>query len=260
MPGTRAIAQTLQRLVAPKLLAEWEHRLDDFERRGWRNRVEPIGDSERRVRGPQQPRRRRQRSRRRADRGQGPRLRRRPQRQAHQARRAAFTRPAACASSGRCAGVATAGSSVSIEQGAEGSHALQEEVVATPWADEQGMRDEALVEGAVADAVPEGTSVADVADLQFDGDGRAAALDLSLADGRFAPDVLEVAARRAVAAWADAVDGSDAELQGDRPPRGGKSATAPGRFQWRRRGWSSAVRASSRSGSSRSTPGQRRRR
>ena len=35
--------QTLQRLVAPELLAEWEHRLDDFQRRGWRNRVEPIG-------------------------------------------------------------------------------------------------------------------------------------------------------------------------------------------------------------------------
>jgi predicted lipid-binding transport protein (Tim44 family) len=116
----------------------------------------------------------------------------------------------------------------SIEQGAEGSHALQEEVVATPWADEQGMRDEALVEGAVADAVPEGTSVADVADLQFDGDGRAAALDLSLADGRFAPDVLEVAARRAVAAWADAVDGSDAELKAIAHPEAASQLLHPG--------------------------------
>ena len=121
----------------------------------------------------------------------------------------------------------------SIEQGAEGSHALEEEIVATPWADEQGMRDEALVEGAVADAVPEGTSVADVADLDFDGDARAAALDLSLADGRFAPDVLEVAARRAVAAWAEAVDGNDAAAQGDRPPRRRRSAAASGRLQWR---------------------------
>src|SRR6185437_15445901 len=86
------------------------------------------------------------------------------------------------------------------------------EVVATPWADEQGMRDEALVERAVADAVPQGTKIAEVADLQFEGDARAAALDLSLADGRFAPDVLEVAARRAVAAWADAVDGDDGPL------------------------------------------------
>ena len=38
---------------------------------------------------------------------------------------------------------------------------------------------------------------------------RTAALDLSLADGRFSPDVLEVAARRAVAAWAQAIDGDD---------------------------------------------------
>ena len=116
----------------------------------------------------------------------------------------------------------------SIEQGAEGSHALQDEVVATPWADEQGMRDEALVEGAVADAVPEGTSVADVADLQFDGDARAAALDLSLADGRFAPDVLEVAARRAVAAWAEAVDGSDAGLKAIAHPEAASQLLHPG--------------------------------
>ena len=76
------------------------------------------------------------------------------------------------------------------------------------------MRDEALVEGAVADAVPDGhqgrrgrrpaTSRATPS---------AAALDLSLADGRFAPDVLEVAARRAVTAWAEAVDGDDAQLR-----------------------------------------------
>ncbi len=75
------------------------------------------------------------------------------------------------------------------------------------------MRDEALIEGAVADAVPAGTSIADVADLDFQGDARAAALDLSLADGRFAPDVLEIAARRAVSAWAEAVDGDDSSLE-----------------------------------------------
>ncbi len=74
------------------------------------------------------------------------------------------------------------------------------------------LRDEALVERAVADAVPDGTSVAEVADLQFEGSARAAALDLSVADGRFAPDVLEVAARRAVAAWVEAIDGRDDAL------------------------------------------------
>ncbi len=44
--------------------------------------------------------------------------------------------------------------------------------------------------------------------MQFSDDARAAALDLSLADARFGPDILEVAARRAVDAWAEAVDGS----------------------------------------------------
>ena len=37
-------------------------------------------------------------------------------------------------------------------------------------------------------------------------------MDLSLADGRFAPDVLEVATRRAIDAWAQAVDGDDQRL------------------------------------------------
>jgi predicted lipid-binding transport protein (Tim44 family) len=81
------------------------------------------------------------------------------------------------------------------------------------------MRDQALVEGAVAEAVPAGTSVAEVAKLEFDGDARAAALDLSLADGRFAPDVLEVAARRAVVAWAQAVDGGAQQLEEIADPR-----------------------------------------
>jgi hypothetical protein len=101
---------------------------------------------------------------------------------------------------------------LSVEQGAEGVHALDEEIVSTPWSDEQAMRDEALVEGAVADALPRDVRPVEVADLDFEGDARAASLDLSLADGRFAPDVLEVAARRAVAAWAEAVDGRDKPL------------------------------------------------
>jgi predicted lipid-binding transport protein (Tim44 family) len=65
----------------------------------------------------------------------------------------------------------------------------------------------------VAEAVPSDTKIAEVADVEFSGDARSAANDLSLADGRFAPDVLEIAARRAVAAWAEAVDGSDQKLR-----------------------------------------------
>ena len=42
--GTRATAQALARLVGPDLLVEWNRRLDDFDRKGWHNRVEVLGD------------------------------------------------------------------------------------------------------------------------------------------------------------------------------------------------------------------------
>ncbi len=34
----------LRALVAPELLGEWERRLDDFDRKGWHNRVQPMGE------------------------------------------------------------------------------------------------------------------------------------------------------------------------------------------------------------------------
>jgi predicted lipid-binding transport protein (Tim44 family) len=116
----------------------------------------------------------------------------------------------------------------SIEQGAEGRHSLQDQIVATDWGDQQALRDEALIEGAVAQAVPDGTKVSEVADLQFTGDARAAANDLSLADGRFAPDVLEVAARRAVTAWMAAVDGGDGQLRAIAAPTAVPELLHPG--------------------------------
>jgi predicted lipid-binding transport protein (Tim44 family) len=101
----------------------------------------------------------------------------------------------------------------SIEQKAEGDHQLDEPIVASPWSDDQRLEDEAVTELAVADALLDGFTTSDLAEVAFDGDARARALDLSVADGRFAPDVLEAAARRAVGAWAEAVDGDDAALQ-----------------------------------------------
>jgi predicted lipid-binding transport protein (Tim44 family) len=101
---------------------------------------------------------------------------------------------------------------LSIEQDKEGAHHIDEAIVASPWGDDQRLRDEALVEGAVADKVVDGYKISEIADLDFSGDARAAALDLSLADARFMPDVLETAARRAVGGWAEAVDGEDDEL------------------------------------------------
>lgn len=204
--------QRLAQLVAPDLLAEWSRRLSDFERRGWHNQVEPLGDP--RVeyvgltRGPQS--------------GSGRVVVR------IEARVRDYVKDAHGNRIRRSGGIgdtvllreywtlARNDSSgwvlASVEHGGEGRHALEEQLVATPWSDEQGLRDEALVEQAVGETLPEGMSTAEVADLQFTGGARAAALDLSLVDGRFAPDVLEVAARRAVAAWAQAVDGSDAAL------------------------------------------------
>ncbi|MDQ2760357.1 MAG: TIM44-like domain-containing protein [Actinomycetota bacterium] len=210
----------LRSLVASGLLTEWERRLDELQRQGWRNRVEPIGEPQVEYVGLGH------RGNDREDRvvvrieaklrdyvldGRGNHIKRAGRLSECSRLREFWTlgkRP------DRSVGAGNDWILLSIEQGAEGKHELSEDLVASPWSDERAMRDEALVEGAVAAAVPETVKIAEVADLDYQGDARAAALDLSLADGRFAPDVLEVAARRAVAAWAQAVDGDDDALLG----------------------------------------------
>ena len=116
---------------------------------------------------------------------------------------------------------------LSIEQDAEGRHNLDAEIVASPWSDAR-IADTARVELAAGEAAPADVKTAEIADLDFDGDARAAALDLSLADGRFAPDVLEIAARRAVAAWAEAVDGPDINLKAIATPEAVEALLHPG--------------------------------
>jgi predicted lipid-binding transport protein (Tim44 family) len=208
--GDRA---ALSRLLAPDLLVEWERRLDDMDRRGWRNRVEVLGEPTVEYVGLS----------RRGDASTdavtvrieaklrdyvtdrfGNHLKRTGRLSETVHLREFWTLK--LGPNGRWV-------LASVEQGAEGAHVLNEDIIATADSDEKGMRDEALIEGAVADAVPASVSVAEVADLDFTGDARAAALDLSLADGRFAPDVLEVTARRAATAWAEAVDGDEARLR-----------------------------------------------
>ncbi len=207
----------MRALVSPDLLVEWERRLDDFEGRGWHNHVEPIGEPSVEYVG----------------------LTRTGNAETDRVvvKIDARVKDYVVDRSGRHLKRTGSMSEItrirefwtlqkrsghwilaSIEQGGEGKHALDEEIVATAWGDEKAMRDEALIQGAVADQVPEGTTVAEVADLQYEGDAHAAAMDLSLADGRFAPDVLEVAARRAVSAWAQAIDGDDALLDGIATP------------------------------------------
>jgi hypothetical protein len=123
---------------------------------------------------------------------------------------------------------------LSIEQDTEGSHHLDDEIVASPWGDDQRLHDEALVEGAVADKVADGYKISEVADLDFDGDARAAALDLSLADARFGPDVLEAAVRAAVSGWTEAVDGEDDALLAVASPDAAHDLLYPGRGETRR--------------------------
>jgi predicted lipid-binding transport protein (Tim44 family) len=212
----------LRSLLAPHLMDEWERRLDDFDRKGWRNHSEPVGEptieyvgllrrsgADQLDGGRQAP-------------GESDRVVVRIEAKIrdyvvdgngrHIKRGGQFTESVHLREYWTLERVSDRWRLFSIESGAEGQHQLEAQIVQNAWSDTAGLRDQAVVEGAVREAVPAGTHLADLADLQFTGDARAAALDLSLADGRFAPDVLEVAARRAVAAWADAVDGPDEPL------------------------------------------------
>jgi predicted lipid-binding transport protein (Tim44 family) len=203
---------TLRKLVASDLLREWERRLDDFARKGWRNRVQPIGEPSILYVGLKHSGsaatdrvtvRIEARLRDYVVDGSG----------RHIKRQGRMTETIRLREFWTLARRSNRWILVSIEQGAEGTHAMTDQIVASPWSDDQTLRDEALVEQAVADALPNDVNPADVADVEFDGDARAAALDLSLVDGRFAPDMLEVAARRAVGAWCEAIDGDDAPLK-----------------------------------------------
>ncbi len=202
----------LARLVGPDLLVEWNRRLDDFDQKGWHNRVEVLEDPNvlyvgitNREDDDEDRAVVRIEAKLRAyviDRG-GNRLMRDGEKDELVTLVEYWT---LARSSG-------AWMVQSIEQRAEGDHHLDGQIVASPWSDEQRLDDESLTELAVADGLPEGFTSADLAQLDFSGDARAHALDLSLADARFAPDVLEAAARRAVEAWTEAVDGDDKALE-----------------------------------------------
>jgi predicted lipid-binding transport protein (Tim44 family) len=202
----------LSRLVAPDLLVEWERRLDDMDRRGWRNHVEVVGEPSVEYVGLS----------RRGGSADSVTVRIEAKLRDYVVDRLGnhLKRTGRLSETVHLREFWTLTRNpnrhwmlASIEQGAEGAHVLNEDIVASADYDEKSMHDEAMIEGAVADAVPENVQVSEVADLDFAGDARAAALDLSLADGRFAPDVLEVTARRAATAWAEAVDGDDSRLR-----------------------------------------------
>jgi predicted lipid-binding transport protein (Tim44 family) len=219
---------TLRGLITPALLVEWERRLDDFERKGWRNVVEPTGEPTVEYVG----------IRRREHGDDGDRVIVRIEAKLrdyvidrggrHIKREGRVTESVRMREYWTLELRGEHWVLASIESGAEGDHALKDKIVQTQWADEQALRDESLVEGAVAQRAPEGFEVRELADLQFSGDAHAAALDLSLADARFGPDILEVAARRAVDAWMEAVDGPDVALGRVATPEAARELLHPG--------------------------------
>jgi predicted lipid-binding transport protein (Tim44 family) len=205
--------ERLASLVGPDLLVEWNRRLDDFDRKGWHNRVsvlsppriEYVGLVNREDDTEDRAVVRITASLRSFVLGKGG---QKIMRKGSKSEEMKLCEYWTLARSGDSSWMV-----VSIEQRAEGDHHLDEEIVPSPWSDTQRLSDEAVTELAVEDGLPPGFTTADLAQVDFDGDARARALDLSLADARFAPDVLEAAARRSVAAWAQAVDGDDAALE-----------------------------------------------
>lgn len=202
----------LARMLGPDLLVEWTRRLRDFDQRGWHNRVRVLDGPKVQYVGM---------TNREADTDD--------RAVVHIAARLEdyvegpggirILQDGATSAVSDLSEYWTLGKRegrwilVSIEQDAEGLHNLDAPIVASPWGDDRRLHDAALVEGAVADAATAGTATADLISVSLSSDARAQALDLSLADARFGPDVLEVAAREAADAWAEAVDGEDAPLE-----------------------------------------------
>jgi predicted lipid-binding transport protein (Tim44 family) len=204
--------ERLGALAGPDLLLEWERRLADFERKGWHNRVqlrsEPYVEYVRLVN--------------RADDADDRVV----------VRIECTLRDYVATDSGKL--IMRSGTDsdtvtsceywtlykrngswrlASIEQDAEGAHHLERAIVTTPWDDTERLHADAVAERAGETAAPATVAPAELADLDFDGTARAAALDLALADGRFDPDLIEASVRRVVEAWAQAVDGDDDALE-----------------------------------------------
>ncbi|MDW5595654.1 Tim44-like domain-containing protein [Conexibacter stalactiti] len=219
----------LERLLVPDLMVEWRRRLEDFRGKGWHNRVEVLGIDSIEYLGL-------------------------TNREGHHEDRVtvricARLRDYVVQRNGQILHRNEEGDDTvsltefwtlakhpggegwiiaTIETDAEGQHVLDAEIVASPWSDERRMSDASLLEVAALDKLPEGVSTAEVADLDYAGEARTAALDLSLVDGRWAPDVLEASVRRAVGAWAEAVDGADTSLLDVASPEAAQALLHPG--------------------------------
>jgi predicted lipid-binding transport protein (Tim44 family) len=219
--------EAIKRLAGPELAHEWRRRLADFDRRGWRNEVTIDGPVEVDYVGL---------------------THRATEQDDHvvvwisarlsdvvvDQRGGTITRKDSLGQVKRMSEYWTLGKRdghwivVSIEQEREGRHELSEPIVATPWSDTTRLQEEALAEQAADEKPAQGFTVSDVATPEFSGSARAAALDLSLLDGRFAPDLLAAEVGRAVAAWAEAIDGDRGELGEFASPQALRDLLHPG--------------------------------
>jgi predicted lipid-binding transport protein (Tim44 family) len=201
----------LAKLVGPDMMAEWNLRLDDFDRKGWHNITERLADPMIEYLGLVN--REGEKEDRVTVRIEAPIRDYTVDSSGERLLRTDDTDETTTLPEFWTLGRHDDGSwfLVSIEQDAEGGHVLRDDIVARPDADTARIHDAAVAEVAVVGAVPD-EKVKDIAPLSFDGDARTAALDMANIDGRFDPHVLEAAARRAVAAWAEAVDGDDVSL------------------------------------------------
>jgi predicted lipid-binding transport protein (Tim44 family) len=123
---------------------------------------------------------------------------------------------------------------VSIEQHHEGLHELTEPLLPTPWSDTKELRRQATVEQAAATRV-ENSQVGEIATATLSTGARAAALDISLVDDRFAPRVLEAEVDYAVGVWCEAIDGDDAQLDAVASSSAAQDLLYPGDETRRRR-------------------------
>src|SRR3954468_1304349 len=143
----------LRMLVGPELLKEWEKRLDDFERKGWRNHVQIVGDIDLQYLGLVN---------REDDSDDRCVVRIDAQLRDYVVNKSGqhITQKGTTNEMTRLREYWTLGKrgdggwvGLSIRQDRDGSHHLESDIVASPWGDDKRLRDEALVEGAMADKV-----------------------------------------------------------------------------------------------------------
>ncbi len=199
---------TLRRWVGPELMVEWDARLADFRRKGWRNTVDVLDGPEVSYVGV---------TNRAGDAEDRAVVRLTARLRDVVVDSHGYVIPSEDGEVARISEYWTLGKRagewvvVSIEQDREGAHHLSAPLVAAPEGDSARLRAESVMEVAAADAVPT-DQVGELLSPSFSGTARAAALDLSLVDGRFAPDVLATAVGAVVEAWVQAIDGPDEPL------------------------------------------------